>query len=415
MIVILLVSGSANDPYALIIFNLGLLMLVGYVLGKMAEKIHLPNITGYLIGGLLLGPTFHFLSSEELSDLSIITDLALGFIAFQVGNELWLGKLKRIGKPVVIITLVQALLTTAVVTLLLLSVTSLSTALILGGIATATAPAPIMAIINKYRTKGPLTSTIVPIIGLDDAIGVIIFGIMLSLGRALAQPGAIDLELLELIREPLREIGTSILLGSVIGLASGFASKAISPEHEERSKYLDVIIITVLITVGAAMYLEASPILTPMIAGVFVANLLNKDTYVIEEKTIRFFVPPLMILFFTLSGARLSFSVLATVGVVGAMYTLARIIGKVGGAWIGASVVQTEPSVKKYLGLSMLPQSGVAIGLALAAHSALENVDADMASSIQNITLASALVFALIGPVLVKIAFQKTNEITEKE
>ena len=133
----------------------------------------------------------------------------------------------------------------------------------------------------------------------------------------------------------------------MIGLVSGFASKAISPKHEERSNYLDVIIITVFITVDAAMYLEASPILTPIIAGVFVANLLNKDTYVIEEKTIRFFVPPLMILFFTLSGTRLSFSVPETVGVPGAIYTLARIIGKVGGACIGATVVKNRTPGKK--------------------------------------------------------------------
>lgn len=410
----LLVADVPLDSYAMLILNVGVVLLIGLVFGKLAETINLPNITGYLVGGLLLGPITHFLTSEELAHMSIISYVALGFIAFQVGNELWLGKLKKSGSKIVVITLVQALFTTLVVSGLLLMVTEPSIALILGAIAAATAPAPIMMLINKHRTKGPLTSTVVPVVGLDDAVGVIIFGVMLSLGITFARQGDFSLNFTELVRGPLKEIGLSVLFGAAIGFASGFATKTIRKGREQGEKNLNVVIITVFITVGIAMLFDASPILTPMIAGAFVTNQINKETYILEEKTIRFFIPPIMILFFTISGARLSFSVLSTVGLIGAIYIVGRVIGKVGGSAIGASVVKTDPAIKKYLGLVMLPQSGVAIGLATAAYVAFSDVNQDVGATIQNITLASVLVFALIGPVLAKIAFGKAKEIREE-
>ncbi|QMS84686.1 cation:proton antiporter [Candidatus Xianfuyuplasma coldseepsis] len=411
----MLLISVPTDSYAMLILNVGVVLLLGLIFGRLAEKIHLPDITGYLVAGLLLGPISGFLTTTELSHMSIISNLALGFIAFQVGNELWLGKLKKSGKRIVIITTIQALFTTLVVSLMLLLVTDPSTAMILGAIAAATAPAPIMMLINKYRTKGPLTSTIVPIVGLDDAVGVIVFGVLLSLGVALAGQNASSLTVLNVIGEPLMEIGLSIVFGSVIGVIAGVATRTITKNQEAQVKQLDLIIITVFITVGIAMLFDASPILTPMIAGAFVTNLINKDSYILEEETIRFFIPPIMILFFTLSGAQLSFSVLATIGVIGVVYIIGRTIGKFGGSYIGSTVVATEPTVKKYLGFAMLPQSGVAIGLSMAAYHALIDVNPDMAASIQNITLASVLVFALTGPILVRMAFKQANEMTIEE
>lgn len=401
----------AFDDYAMLIFNVGVILLLGLILGKLAETVKLPNITGYLIAGLILGPVTHFLSAEELSHMAVISHVALGFIAFQVGNELWLGKLKKSGKSIIIITVIQALFTTLVVSGLLLFVAEPSVALILGAIAAATAPAPIMMLINKYRAKGPLTETIVPIVGLDDAVGVIVFGVMLSLGVVLASPSGNSISLVDLLEGPLLEIGLSIVFGSAIGFISGFSVKTITRDRETKVKFLDVVIITVFLSVGVAMLFDASPILTPMIAGAFVTNQVNKETYVLEDETIRFFIPPIMILFFTISGAQLSFDVLATIGLVGLVYIVGRTIGKFGGAYIGCTLVHSEGAVKKYLGVAMLPQSGVAIGLAMAAYAAINEVDAEMASSIQNITLASVLVFALVGPVLAKIAFGRAKEL----
>jgi Kef-type K+ transport system membrane component KefB len=406
----LLLIEVPTDSYAMLIFNVGIVLLLGLIFGKLAEKVNLPDITGYLIAGLLLGPITHFLTSEELDHMSIISNLALGFIAFQVGNELWLGKLKKSGKKILIITISQAVFTTLIVSLVLLLFTNPPTALVLGAIAAATAPAPIMMIINKYRTKGPLTDTIVPIVGLDDAVGVIMFGVLLSLSVALASGDVSQLSVFNVILQPLKEIGISILFGSAIGLISGLATRSISKNTDAKVKHLDVIIITVFITVGVAMLFDASPILTPMIAGAFVTNLINKDTYILEDETIRFFIPPIMILFFTLSGAQLSFSTITTVGLIGVMYIISRSIGKFGGCYVSSKIVHAEPVVKQYLGFAMLPQSGVAIGLAMAAYNQLFEVNVEYANNILNITLASVLVFALIGPILVQWAFKKAGE-----
>jgi Kef-type K+ transport system membrane component KefB len=400
------------DSYAMLIVNVGVVLLLGLVLGRLAERAHIPDISGYLVAGLLLGPITGWLNAEELSHMSILSNLALGFIAFQVGNELWWGKLKRTGRAIAIITVTQALFTTLVVSGILFFFTEPSIALILGAIAAATAPAPIMMLKNRFQTKGPLTDTIIPIVGLDDAVGVIVFGVMLSLGVALVNGE--QLSPLQLLVEPLREIGLSVLIGSIVGLLSGIGIRTITSNAAAKVKHLDVILITVFLTVGMAMLWDASPILTPMIAGAWVTNLINKDTYVLEEQTIRFFLPPLMILFFTLSGAQLSFSVLGSIGLVGALYLVGRTIGKFGGCFLGANLVRTSPTVKKYLGIGMLPQSGVAIGLAMAAQHALIDVDPAMASRILNITLASVLVFALSGPVLVQWAFHQANEVTIK-
>jgi Kef-type K+ transport system membrane component KefB len=398
------------DSYAMLITNVGVVLLLGLIFGRLAEAIKLPDIMGYLVAGLLLGPITGFLTTEELSHMSIISNIALGFIAFQVGNELWLGKLKKSGKSIVIITIVQALFTTLVVSLLLLLVADPSTAMILGAIAAATAPAPIMMLINKYRTKGPLTNTIVPIVGLDDAVGVIVFGVLLSISAALLSGNATNLQVLDVLLPPLEEIGLSILLGSVIGLLAGFATRTITKNEEAKVKQLDLIIITVFITVGVALLFDASPILTPMIAGAFVTNLINKDSYILEEETIRFFIPPIMIMFFTISGAQLSFSVLGTAGLVGLIYIIGRTIGKFGGTFFASKITHEPPQVQKYLGFAMLPQSGVAIGLAMAAYSTISQIDMDKANSILNITLASVLVFALIGPILVRWAFHQAKE-----
>lgn len=405
----MLVAEIGNFP--IIVFHIGLILMIGLIFGKLAEYLKLPDVTGYLIAGLIIGPLTHLISPGELENLGLISYLALGFIAFQVGNELWLGKLKKSGKRIVIITVLQALITSLVVALLLLLVTNISVALILGAIAAATAPAPIMMIINKYQTKGDLTNTIVPVVGLDDAVGVLLFGLLLSLGVTFASTSSETASIVSMMKEPLLEILYSIGLGLGFGFLSGFAIKTITKNKEARVKHLDVIIITVFLSVGVALMVEASPILTPMIAGAIVTNMINKDTYVLEEETIRFFIPPIMILFFTISGAELSFSVLSTVGVIAVVYILARILGKMGGAFLGANLTDTSSEVKRFLGMSLLPQSGVAIGLAIAANSALRTIDPEMGDLIHNVTLVSVLFFALLGPILVKIAFEKAGEI----
>lgn len=405
-------NATAQTEFSIIIINLGIIVLLGLIIGRLFEQVKIPAVTGYLVAGLLLGPITGYFNAEDLKSLSMVGDIALGFIAFQVGNELWFGKLKKTGLKIAIITIIQALMTTAIVIFITQFFVDISVALVLGAVAAATAPAPIMMIIKKYRTKGELTDTILPVVGLDDAVGVIMFSILLSFSVNLAS-GTGQINIVSMIVHPLVEIGLSALIGILIGFISGKTIKYISHNNDRQEKNLNVIVITVLLTVGAALMTGASPILTPMIAGTTVTNLINKECFVLEEETIRFFIPPLMIAFFTIAGAQLDFGVVVSAGLIGILYIVGRGLGKFLGAYLGCSVVKSSPKVKKYLGVSLLPQSGVAIGLSVAAYSQLKDVNIEYANIVQNVILASVLFFALTGPVLVKIALFKSGEATQ--
>lgn len=406
----------AIDPvFSRIIVDMGIIILLGFVVGRAFELIKIPAVTGYLVAGLILGPISGYMSVEYLDHFSIIGDVALGFIAFQVGNELWLGKLKKSGSKIVIITVIQAVLTTALVAFITSFFVDLPVALMLGAIAAATSPAEIMMLNKKYKTKGELTDTILPVVGLDDAVGVIMFGTLLSISISLAGSGASEGFSLHMLVEPLLEILKSIGIGAAIGFISGKAIQTISHNHDRKEKNLNVVIIAVLLTTGAAILTGASPILTPMVAGAVVTNLINKECFVLEEETIRFFIPPLMIAFFTATGAQLQFDVIAAAGIVSVIYIIGRIIGKIFGAYIGASVTKSSSKVKKYLGIGLLPQSGVAIGLSVASFNAFQAVNMEYALVIKNVILAAVLFFALTGPVLVKVALFKAKENTIQE
>jgi len=405
----LLLSTAASQDVSKLIIFVGLIILLGLLFGRLAEMVKIPAITGYLVAGLILGPIFHIIDVDSLHSLSFISDIALGFIAFQVGNELWFGKLRKSGMKIVIITVIQAVLTTTFVALFSLFFVDISVALILGAIGAATAPAPIMMIVKKLKTKGELTDTILPVVGMDDAVGVILFGVLLSVGISLMGASQ-TLSLFQIIEGPLIEIGISLGLGIGIGVIAGFSIKSISPDNDKEEKNLIVVIVSVLITTGAALYLGGSPILTPMIAGAVVTNMINKECYILEERTIRFFVPPIMIAFFTIAGATLQFDVVIAAGVVGVVYILGRTFGKMFGAYVGTALVHSSKKVKKNLGVALLPQSGVAIGLSIASYNAIYSVNLAYAETIQNVILASVLVFGLIGPVLVKVAFIRAGE-----
>lgn len=407
-----LLSTAANSDLSTMIVNIGIIILAGLFMGRLFEMVKVPAITGYIVAGLLLGPITHIISPEDLSHLSVISDIALGFIAFQVGTELWFGKLKKSGTKIVVITIVQAVLTTLVVAGLTSFFVDLPIALLLGAIAAATDPVPIMMLIKKHKTKGELTDTILPVVGLDDAVGVVLFGIILSISMTLMTTTSTGLNLIEMFKEPIMELLISAVLGLGFGAVSGLAARNIQHTPDKGEKYLNVIVITVFLTTGAALWLGASPILTPMIAGTVVTNLIDKSCYRIEEETIRFFVPPIMIAFFTIAGAELRFDVVITAGIVGLIYVIGRIIGKCFGAYAGSTMVKSGPTVKKYLGMSLLPQSGVAIGLSIAAYSAVSTIDMQAALVIKNVILASVLFFELTGPILVKISFIKSKEMT---
>lgn len=399
-----------------IILELSIIITVGLIMGRLFEKINIPDVTGYLVAGLLLGPIsallgYRIISENHLETYHIISNIALGFIAYQVGTELWFGKLKKTGVKIIIITLIQALLTTLFIIILLLLLNQpLPVALVLGAIGAATAPAPIMILVKKYKTKGELTDTILPVIGLDDAVGVIMFGVLLAVSVGLIGFSE-SVSVLEMIFEPLKEIGLSIAIGVSVGLVSGLAIRSINMDHEQEAKSLNIVVITVFFTTGLAMYFHASGILTPMIAGTVVTNMINKNYFKVGERSIMSFIPPLMIIFFTMAGAELDFQVLSLSGIVALGYIIGRIIGKYYGTYIACRITKSSKVVTKYLGLSLLPQSGVAIGLASAAYVAFSVVNPSYGEIVKNVTLAAVLLFELFGPVLVKIAFTKAGEV----
>jgi hypothetical protein len=218
-----------------------------------------------------------------------------------------------------------------------------------------------------------------------------------------------------MITPPMIELLISVGLGIGIGILAGLSIRTISHNQDRKEKNLNVVVVTVLLTTGTALYFGASPILTPMIAGTVVTNMINKDCFVLEEETIRFFVPPIMIAFFTIAGAELQFGVIIAAGSIGLMYILGRTIGKLVGSYAGTSLVHSSPKVRKLLGITLLPQSGVAIGLSIAAFNQIALYNMEYALIIKNVILAAVLFFELFAPLLVKLAFDKAGESREEE
>ncbi len=413
---------SGGNLYVTLL-SLGLVIIIGMYAGKLFEKFKIPHITGYLVAGILIGPSvFGIVSHESMTGLSIVVNIALGFIAYGIGSEIIFRNLKETGIQVVIITLLQALFAVIFVLVAVWVVGApLWLALILGAIATATAPGPIMALTKKYKAKGPVTSTMLPLVGLDDAIGIVVFGVLLSIGASMYTGG--DSSFIELIKAPLMEILLSLVVGISIGLLVKLALKL---QKNPNNEYILVVsVVAIIMSVALAQVgvfgQHLSIILTPMIAGMTFANTVKDSQLHKTVGVIDSFSPVILIAFFTLAGSHLDLSVLTnlnggtgdigvSVAVLTVLYIVARIIGKMSGAWFGAVVTKAHPNVRKWLGITLLPQAGVAIGMANAANSTLQG---EAGTTIMTIVLAATVVYELFGPFGVKIALQKSGEIDE--
>lgn len=282
----------------------------------------------------------------------------------------------------------------------------------LGAIACATAPAPIMMIVKRYKASGPVTDTLLPVVGLDDGVGIIIFGVCLSVSKALIGGGEVKIG--EAILKPLLELGLSIVLGAVIGFILGILSNKLIKKlgkHERNDTYLTVSLISVFISVTAAHTFNLSSILVPMTIGIVFTNMIDKESFKTESKVVDKFTPPLMIAFFTLAGAELDFKILISAGLIGIVYIIARIIGKFGGAYIGSAISKSDKVIRNNLGFTLLPQGGVAIGMVFSAGSEL----GDLGRTIQTIVLAGIFIYELFGPVLVKYILTKIGETHDKD
>lgn len=383
-----------------VLLTIGIAMAAGLMLSRAARLVHLPNVTAFLIAGLLIGPCVGgILTEEEVSGLNVISEAALGFIAYAIGAEFKLNYLKKIGKAPVTITVFQGVMTALCVDVgLILLGFPLPVCLLLGAIALATAPAATLMVVRQYKAHGPVTGMLLPVVAMDDALGLIVFSISASIAQTLLGGEA---TIANMLLSPLIEIVGSLALGSVLGLALGYCSRFFA----SRGNKLALSIAMVLAGVGLCDMLGLSSLLVCMMIGAVMVNV-SQQHEVLTEQCDRF-TPPLFLLFFVLSGADLDLSVLPVVGVLGICYLLLRSLGKWLGTLIGASVVHSEKNIRNYLGLTLLPQAGVAIGMSQLVASRFPT----LAGQINTVVLAGVLVFELIGPVITKLALTKAGEI----
>ncbi len=387
-------------------------MLGGLILSRVVKLVNVPNVTGYLIAGLLLGPFFlNLIKTEDHQALSVITAIALGFIAFSIGSEFKISNLKQIGSKVLIITVVQAfaavffvMAALFVVRLVSPSLVNVPVILLLGAIAAATAPAATLMVVRQYKAKGPLTDTLLPVVAGDDAVGLFIFSLCITLARVFMTGNQITFS--SIILEPLREIGLSLLTGAVIGAVLVLSMKLFM----SRANRLSLMVVSVFSCVVLSERFGLSPLLTCMMLGAVFANM-RSDAHVILEGCDRW-TPPVFMLFFVISGTELDLKILPLVGVIGIVYIVSRSAGKYLGCFMGAKLVRAEPNITKYLGVAMLPQAGVAIGMAqmIAADPGLTEI----APQIVTVVLSATLIYEMVGPLLTKMALTKAGEIEKK-
>ena len=393
-----------------ILFYVGLLIVVGLVFGKFAKMLKLPNVTGYLVGGLLLGPSFlNLIDEETIMSLRVVSDVALGFIAFTIGYEFKLDYLKKVGKSPVVIAICEAVLAVVMVFLGLLAFKyifkqeySLAFIFVLSAIAAATAPAATIMVIRQYKARGKVTETLMSVVALDDLVAIMLFGINVSIAKSLTQTSG-DSNIFLSLLSPVIEIAGSFGVGAVFGLILAFATKWFTG----RGNRISVVIAAILIVTGITTYFNLSNLLAIMVLGAVYCNLspVSEDV----NGLLYFITPPVYVLFFVLSGVELKLSVLASVGFIGAIYVIFRVIGKVFGASLGATIIKADSGVKKYLGWALVPQAGVAIGLSLLS----ETVVHEFSKEIRAIILAATLIYELVGPVITKISLQKAGDIKQ--
>ena len=405
------------------LLSVSIAILAGLLMTRVLKPLKMPDVTAYLIAGVLVGPSclgalgiegLGFVSSSSVSALHLISEVALGFIAFSIGNEFRLGDLKKTGRQAVVIGIVQALAATLLVDLALLGVhlmmpdkLSAAQAITLGAIATATAPAATLMVVRQYKAKGPLTSLLLPVVALDDAVGLIVFAVSFGVARTLNSGSA---DLISIIVTPLVEIVASLILGAVMGW---LLTKLETLFHSNTNR-LNMTIAFVFLTAALSMmkfsigpvHVSFSSLLVCMMLGTVFCNICPLS-FDLMEKSDKW-TSPLFALFFVLSGAELELSVFADLAIVGigVVYILFRSLGKYVGSYASAKWTHCPPATCKYLGITLLPQAGVALGMALTAKQIGSEGDL-----IRNIVLFSVLIYELVGPMLTKMALTRAGDI----
>ena len=406
------------------LLSLSVSLLAGLMLSRLAKLCKLPAVTAYLVAGILVGPFLlgalgveglGFVSHDDIKTYSVISDVALGFIAFSIGNEFRISQLRKIGKQATVIGIMQAVFTTILVDAALIGLhfiipdkLSLSAAIVLGAIASATAPAATLMVVKQYKAKGPVTDILLPVVALDDAVGLVLFAISFGVARSLSTPGSISFA--TVILEPVIEVVMSLLLGLAMGLIFTFCEKF----FHSNSKRLSMSVCFVFLTVALSMlkfevggiHIAFSSLLVCMMLGTVFCNACDFSEELMGR--VDKWSAPLLVLFFVISGAELELSVFAdgAIILIGAVYIIFRSLGKYFGANTSSRLMKCEPNIVKYLGITLLPQAGVALGMAIKA----QTLGAE-GMVIANITLFAVLIYELVGPMLTKIALTKAGDI----
>lgn len=383
------------------LFYLAIILLGGVLFGRLVKYLRLPNVTGYILCGLILGPyVLNIISEPVVTSFSIFSDVALGFIAFTIGCEFKGSYIKKVGSMPVIIAVFEAVVAVIFVTVALYIYTGdLAYSLMLGSIAAATAPAATILVIKQYQAKGEFTETLMSVVALDDAVAIICFGLAMAAAKYLTSTGE---NVLMNILTPFYEIGISLVIGIVLGLLFKIPLKM----FKKQSNRTSLIIAFVFVCVGVTYLVGGSMLLACMAFGcTFINADKNGDEMLRIVDTI---TPPIFVIFFVESGASLNVSLLPSLGVIGVIYVLLRVAGKMLGSYIGSEISHAPGSVKKYLGLALVPQAGVAIGLSLIC----QQVYPAAGASIRAVILCATLIYEIIGPMLSKISLEKAGEIT---
>jgi len=411
---------------------IALALFVGLFSSRLMKKLRLPNVTGYLISGIIFGP--YLLgnliggwstgdSDNSLNAIKWISDVALGFIAFTIGCSFKKEALKRVGKRIIIITLFEAL-GGAIVTIgglfiakiFLQEKLPISLILTLGAIACATAPAATLMVVKQYKAKGPVVDTLLPVVAFDDAVALIAFAILFSISKAIA--GNTSISFLEIAIYPLLEIIVSLILGAVLGILVSLGCKL----FQSRANRSIMVICSIFIVIGLSSLSTAkgwaisiSSLLSCMMIGAMFINLRNDANRLIER--VDGITPPLYMLFFIISGASLDITIFASKGAttliaIALVYVFARCLGKWIGSFSSSRLTKAEPTVQKYLGFTLFPQAGVAIGLATTANQVFTNLGfINEGSLILAVILTATIIYELVGPVITKISLKKAGEI----
>lgn len=416
------------------IFWVSLALITALIFSKIMKKIHFPNVTGYLLGGIIIGPWVIGLIDQNtftttINSLSWISEIALGFIAFSIGGSFQLKALKKVGKRATIISIAEALGGSIIVIGALFLAYALglkdqgltpSMILILGSIACATAPAATLLVINQYRAKGPLTETLIPVVAFDDAVALIAFSILFSIAKILQNGGAFSV--LEALVIPLLEIIFSILIGGLFGFILSLMTRWFTSRHNRLVAVIATTLLCVAIsnintqtTLSWSFSFQLSSLLTVMSCGAIYVNLakgVSKTNEFLDKFTV-----PIFMLFFIISGAKLDFGIFKSssallVILIALIYLISRVIGKVSGATLGSTITKCETPIKKYLGFTLIPQAGVALGLASKAQLYLDKTSSsDLGGMLFTIIIVSTMIYELTGPLITKWALSKAGEI----